>query len=68
MLSPSTLAAPESLHPSLWLASQLAHSATRCVDTGYAALSAQLPGGGWRTSHRPAASTRKSLSTSAPTR
>ncbi|ELX10232.1 hypothetical protein UCP037290 [Janthinobacterium sp. HH01] len=38
---------PEAVHPSLWLASQLAHSATRCVDTGFAALSAQLPGGGW---------------------
>lgn len=47
MPSSATLAAPESLHPSLWLASQLAHSATRCLDTGYAALSAQLPGGGW---------------------
>lgn len=39
--------APETLHPSLWLASQLARSASRCVDTGHAALSAQLPGGGW---------------------
>jgi protein ImuA len=38
---------PESLHPSLWLASQLARSSSRCVDTGHAALSAQLPGGGW---------------------
>ena len=43
----ATLAAPEAVHPSLWRASQLAHSATRCVDTGFAALSAQLPGGGW---------------------
>jgi protein ImuA len=43
----SALAAPEAVHPSLWLASQLAHSATRCVDTGFAALSTQLPGGGW---------------------
>lgn len=41
------LAAPEAVHPALWRASQLAHSATRCVDTGFAALSAQLPGGGW---------------------
>ncbi|SFV16346.1 translesion DNA synthesis-associated protein ImuA [Pseudoduganella namucuonensis] len=47
MTRPQPIAAPESLHPSLWLASQLAHSAIRCVDTGYAALSAQLPGGGW---------------------
>ena len=46
--APTTaLAAPETVHPSLWRASQLAHSATRCVDTGFAALSAQLPGGGW---------------------
>jgi protein ImuA len=37
------------LHPSLWLASQLARSGTRCVDTGHAALSSQLPGGGWPT-------------------
>lgn len=35
------------MHPSLWRASQLARSSTRCVDTGHAALSAQLPGGGW---------------------
>lgn len=40
---------PEALHPSLWLASQLAHSSSRCVDTGYPALSGQLPGGGWPT-------------------
>ena len=45
--APAAGAAPESVHPSLWRASQLAHSATRCVDTGFAALSAQLPGGGW---------------------
>jgi protein ImuA len=47
--SDSNSAAPESLHPSLWRASQLARSHTRCVDTGHAALSAQLPGGGWPT-------------------
>jgi protein ImuA len=40
---------PESLHPSLWLASQLAHSTARCIDTGHPVLSAQLPGGGWPT-------------------
>jgi protein ImuA len=44
-----SIAAPEALHPSLWLASQLAHSTTRCIDTGHPALSAQLPGGGWPT-------------------
>lgn len=38
---------PETVHPSLWRADQLAQSATRCMDTGFAALSAQLPGGGW---------------------
>jgi protein ImuA len=42
-------ATPEALHPALWLASQLARASTRCVDTGYAALSAELPGGGWPT-------------------
>ncbi|MYM68435.1 translesion DNA synthesis-associated protein ImuA [Pseudoduganella sp. FT55W] len=38
---------PEAVHPSLWRADQLARSTTRCMDTGFAALSAQLPGGGW---------------------
>jgi protein ImuA len=42
-----THANPEELHPLLWRASQLARADTRCVDTGHAALSAQLPGGGW---------------------
>ncbi|MGG1946783.1 translesion DNA synthesis-associated protein ImuA [Trinickia sp. NRRL B-1857] len=37
----------EDLHPSLWRASQLAHGRTRVVETGYPALSAELPGGGW---------------------
>jgi protein ImuA len=45
--SDSSSVAPEALHPSLWRASQLARGHTRCVDTGHAALSAQLPGGGW---------------------
>jgi len=40
---------PEALHPSLWLASQLARANTRCVDTGHPVLSKQLPGGGWPT-------------------
>jgi protein ImuA len=43
----AALDSPEAVHPSLWRASQLAHSAARCVDTGFAALSTQLPGGGW---------------------
>jgi cell division inhibitor SulA len=37
----------EDIHPSLWFASQLAHGLGRIVDTGYPALSAELPGGGW---------------------
>jgi protein ImuA len=41
--------APEDLHPSLWRASQLARSTVKCVDTGHAVLSAQLPGNGWPT-------------------
>lgn len=38
---------PESIHPSLWWASQLARGCASGVDTGHAALSAELPGGGW---------------------
>lgn len=38
---------PEHIHPALWRATQLARSARRGISTGYAALSAQLPGGGW---------------------
>ena len=51
LIAPRTaqVPAPEVLHPSLWLASQLAQSTDRCVDTGYPALSTQLPGGGWPT-------------------
>jgi protein ImuA len=44
---PETRSTPESIHPSIWRASQLARSSTRCVDTGFPVLSAQLPGGGW---------------------
>jgi protein ImuA len=40
---------PEQLHPALWRASQLAHAAARCVDTGHVSLTTQLPGGGWPT-------------------
>lgn len=49
MSSPDTILSPEALHPSLWRASQLAHSHTRCVETGHPTLSSQLPGGGWPT-------------------
>ncbi|MCD0506150.1 translesion DNA synthesis-associated protein ImuA [Bordetella petrii] len=38
---------PELIHPALWRATQLARGAARGVPTGHAALSAQLPGGGW---------------------
>jgi len=38
---------PEHIHPALWRATQLARSANRGIPTGHAALSAQLPGGGW---------------------
>ncbi|HHT8883973.1 TPA: translesion DNA synthesis-associated protein ImuA, partial [Burkholderia cenocepacia] len=38
---------PESLHPSLWRGSQLARGGPRTIDTGFAPLSAELPGGGW---------------------
>jgi protein ImuA len=37
----------ETLHPSLWRASQLARGHTPTVDTGFPSLSRQLPGGGW---------------------
>jgi protein ImuA len=47
--SGSDSAAPESLHPSLWRASQLARATAQCIDTGHPTLSAQLPGGGWPT-------------------
>jgi protein ImuA len=46
---PATLIQPEAIHPALWRGSQLGHAAGRCVDTGYPALSAELPGGGWPT-------------------
>lgn len=47
MLQRAATPSPETLHPSLWRADQLARSTTRCVDTGHPTLSAQLPGGGW---------------------
>lgn len=37
----------ESIHPALWRGSQLARAHGIYVDTGYAALSVELPGGGW---------------------
>ena len=38
---------PESLHPSLWLAHQLGRHADAALSSGFPALDAQLPGGGW---------------------
>jgi cell division inhibitor SulA/protein ImuA len=37
----------ESIHPALWRGAQLARPQGKTVDTGYAALSSELPGGGW---------------------
>jgi cell division inhibitor SulA len=37
----------EEIHPSLWRASQLARGGRLTLDTGYPALSTELPGGGW---------------------
>lgn len=37
----------EDIHPALWRASQLGRSPGSTVDTGYASLTAELPGGGW---------------------
>lgn len=45
---PAPTAAPP-LHPRLWRASELGHSHTRCHPSGFAALDAELPGGGWPT-------------------
>lgn len=40
-------ATPENLHPALWRAHQLGHMRAAVLGTGFAALDAQLPGGGW---------------------
>jgi protein ImuA len=37
----------ESIHPAVWRAAHLARTYGKTVDTGYAALSEQLPGQGW---------------------
>jgi protein ImuA len=39
--------APETLHPALWLGHQLGRSAATAIASGFTALDAQLPGGGW---------------------
>ena len=38
---------PEALHPALWLAHQLSRSVDKPLASGFRALDAQLPGGGW---------------------
>ena len=43
----SSSIAPETIHPSLWRASQLARGMGDYVPSGYAALAAELPGAGW---------------------
>jgi protein ImuA len=40
---------PESLHPALWRAAQLGRATAAGLPTGFAALDAELPGGGWPT-------------------
>ena len=37
-------------HPAIWRGNQLGHVATPSLPTGFAALDAELPGGGWPTS------------------
>jgi protein ImuA len=39
--------AAETWHPALWRASQLGHRAQAALPSGFAALDAELPGGGW---------------------
>ncbi len=48
-MSISPQISPETIHPSLWRASQLARGVGEHVDCGYAALAAELPGAGWPT-------------------
>jgi protein ImuA len=38
---------PESLHPALWRADQLGRASEKVVPSGFDALDAHLPGGGW---------------------
>src|SRR5881394_1449643 len=44
---PAAVPAPETLHPALWLGHQLGRQTDHAVSSGFAALDAQLPGGGW---------------------
>ncbi len=44
---PTPVLSLETLHPALWLGHQLGRHAQNAVPSGFAALDAQLPGGGW---------------------
>lgn len=44
---PFFLASPEALHPALWRANQLGSACTAVTPSGFEALDAALPGGGW---------------------
>ncbi|NUZ07213.1 translesion DNA synthesis-associated protein ImuA [Piscinibacter koreensis] len=44
---PADVRSPETLHPMLWLGSQLGRQGADTLPSGFAALNAQLPGGGW---------------------
>lgn len=39
--------APETLHPALWLGHQLGRQTDQAISSGFPALDAELPGGGW---------------------
>ena len=43
----AALRAPETLHPSLWLANQVGRQGDAVVTTGFASLDLELPGHGW---------------------
>ncbi|WP_316884678.1 translesion DNA synthesis-associated protein ImuA [Ralstonia flatus] len=45
--APAAVLSPETLHPALWNAGHLARGDGRVLTTGYDALDAELPGGGW---------------------
>ncbi len=46
-LIPLLRAAGTAALPNLWQADDLAHATTECTGSGFAALDAELPGGGW---------------------
>jgi protein ImuA len=45
--APAPRVAPETLHPSMWLGHQLGRQSDTGLPSGFAALDAELPGGGW---------------------